>query len=366
MNSACAKLFAVTGRDQGYEFLQSKIAQHDYRARGIEIANDEIFLSDGSKNDCAFDSRYFGRSKPDRDHRSRLPRLRRHQCDGRSHRTGARQADVLSELFICPARTENKFVAEPPNEHADLVYLCFPNNPTGAVASREQLDSLGRIRAASMKLSSFSMPPTKATSAIHRFRTRFSKYPARSNVPSSFTVFPRPAGSLACVADSLSCRNRSMLAQRRARKCRLHPLWQRRWSTKANGVSYPVQRAAEALYSDEGRAQVRALIDHYMGNARILAEAARKIGLEVFGGTNAPYIWVKTPHGLTSWQMFDRMLKELNVVITPGSGFGSNGEGYIPNFRIQQPRERRRSCAPFAKTEVIVLGSSSCRQSRGK
>ncbi len=109
----------------------------------------------------------------------------------------------------------------------------------------------------------------------------------------------------------------------------LHPLWHRRWSTKANSVSYPVQRGAEALYSDDGKQQVRALVDHYMGNARILREAATKIGLEVFGGTNAPYIWVKTPAGLTSWEMFDRMLKELHVVITPGSGFGSCGEGYI-------------------------------------
>jgi LL-diaminopimelate aminotransferase len=111
----------------------------------------------------------------------------------------------------------------------------------------------------------------------------------------------------------------------------LHPLWQRRWSTKANSVSYPVQRGAEALYSESGKAEVRRLIEHYMGNARILSRAARMAGLPVFGGVNAPYLWVKTPFGLTSWQMFDRMLRELQVVVTPGSGFGSCGEGY---FRI--------------------------------
>src|SRR5207253_9126180 len=115
------------------------------------------------------------------------------------------------------------------------------------------------------------------------------------------------------------------------RRLPLHSLWQRRWSTKSNGVSYPVQRGAEALYSSEGRKQVRALIDHYMGNAKILRIAATNAGLEVFGGVNAPYIWVKTPDGLTSWQLFDRMLRQLNVVITPGSGFGAQGEGY---FRI--------------------------------
>ncbi|MDQ6622297.1 MAG: aminotransferase class I/II-fold pyridoxal phosphate-dependent enzyme, partial [Verrucomicrobiota bacterium] len=113
------------------------------------------------------------------------------------------------------------------------------------------------------------------------------------------------------------------------RSLSLHPLWQRRWSTKANSVNYPVQRGAEALYSDEGKTQVRALIDHYMGNAAILRAAAQSAGMKVFGGTNAPYIWVKTPDGLTSWQMFDRMLHDLHVVITPGSGFGSCGEGYI-------------------------------------
>jgi LL-diaminopimelate aminotransferase len=109
----------------------------------------------------------------------------------------------------------------------------------------------------------------------------------------------------------------------------LHPLWHRRWSTKSNSVSYPVQRAAEALYTREGREQCDALIDHYMGNAKILSEACKKIGMLVYGGTNAPYIWVKTPDGLTSWEMFDRMLRELNVVITPGAGFGAQGEGYI-------------------------------------
>src|SRR4029077_5998837 len=124
--------------------------------------------------------------------------------------------------------------------------------------------------------------------------------------------------------------SRKLLAQTSdGRELPLHRLWYRRWSTKANGVSYPVQRGAESLYSPEGRAQVRALVDHYLGNARILSEAATQAGLRVYGGKNAPYIWVRTPEGLTSWQMFDRMLQELNVVITPGSGFGSEGEGYF-------------------------------------
>jgi LL-diaminopimelate aminotransferase len=124
------------------------------------------------------------------------------------------------------------------------------------------------------------------------------------------------------------------------RKLPLHPLWHRRWSTKANSVSYPVQRGAEAIYTDAGQKETRALIDHYMGNARVLREAASRAGLEVYGGVNAPYIWVRTPPGLTSWQMFDRMLRELNVVITPGSGFGSCGEGF---FRISAFNSRENA-----------------------
>src|SRR6185312_5032268 len=140
----------------------------------------------------------------------------------------------------------------------------------------------------------------------------FSKTGGLTGVRCGFTVMPK-----------------TLLARtEEGKKLPLHPLWHRRWSTKANSVSYPVQRGAEGLYSPEGRKQVRALVDHYMGNAKILREGATNVGLKVFGGTNAPYIWVKTPEGVTSWEMFDRMLNELNVVITPGSGFGSQGEGY--------------------------------------
>jgi LL-diaminopimelate aminotransferase len=141
----------------------------------------------------------------------------------------------------------------------------------------------------------------------------FSKIGGFTGVRCGFTVMPK----------ALLARTES------GKKLPLHPLWHRRWTTKANSVSYPVQRGAEALYSADGRKQVRALIDHYMGNAKILRDACAKLEMQVYGGVNAPYIWVKTPNGLTSWEMFDRMLRELNVVITPGSGFGAQGEGYI-------------------------------------
>jgi LL-diaminopimelate aminotransferase len=319
--------FRGYGPEQGYDFLRSKIAQHDYRDRGIEIADDEIFVSDGSKSDCGFILDILG----DQNKIAITDPVYPVYVDTNvmaGHTGTLAPGGGYEGLIYLPCLAENNFVADPPNEHLDLIYLCFPNNPTGAVASREQLtrwvkyarqhEALllfdaayeGYISEPDVPHSIFEIPG--AHECAIEFRS-FSKTGGFTGVRCGFTVMPKV-----------------LLARTEAgKKLPLHPLWHRRWSTKANSVSYPVQRAAEALYSVEGRGQVRSLIDHYMGNARILADAARQIALDVFGGTNAPYIWVKTPDGLTSWEMFDRMLRDINVVITPGSGFGSNGEGYI-------------------------------------
>lgn len=319
--------FRGYGPEQGYEFLRSKIAQQDYRDRGMEVADDEIFVSDGSKSDCGFILDILG----DQNKIAITDPVYPVYVDTNvmAGHTGPLAANGGYEgLVYLPCRAENNFVASPPNEHVDLIYLCFPNNPTGAVASREQLtrwvdyarehEALllfdaayeGYINEPDIPHSIFEIPGARECAV--EFRS-FSKTGGFTGVRCGFTVMPKV-----------------LLARTDAgKKLPLHPLWHRRWSTKANSVSYPVQRAADALYSVEGREQVRTLVDHYMGNARILASAARQIGLEVFGGANAPYIWVKTPDSLTSWEMFDRMLNDINVVITPGSGFGSNGEGYI-------------------------------------
>ena len=256
--------------------------------------------------------------------------------------TGAPRKDGSYEgVVYLPCTAENNFVPEPPHsgEHVDLVYLCFPNNPTGAVATREQLvgwvnyarqhDALILFDAAYEAYISDPKIPHSifeiegARDCAVEFRS-FSKIGGFTGVRCGFTVMPK---TLLGRTDS-------------GKKLPLHPLWHRRWSTKANSVSYPVQRGAEALYSDEGRKQCRALIEHYMGNAKILREACEKIGLRVYGGANAPYIWVQTPKGLTSWEMFDRMLNEINVVVTPGSGFGAQGEGY---FRISAFNSRENA-----------------------
>ena len=222
------------------------------------------------------------------------------------------------------------FVAEPPNEPVDIVYLCFPNNPTGAVATRAQLEKW--------------VAYAQKHKAILLYDAAYEGYISEPGIPRSIFEIPgamecsvefrsfSKTGGFTGVRCGFTVMTKSLLAQTTdGRELPVHKLWHRRWSTKANGVSYPVQRGAEALYSPAGREQVRGLVDHYMGNARILSAAASRAGLRVYGGKNAPYIWVATPPGLTSWQMFDRMLHDLNVVITPGSGFGSEGEGY---FRI--------------------------------
>jgi LL-diaminopimelate aminotransferase len=321
--------FRGYGHEQGYEFLREKIAQTDYRGRGIEIANDEIFVSDGSKSDCGYILDVLG----DQNKIAITDPVYPVYVDTNvmaGHTGPADERGAFEGITYLPCNAENNFVPEPPSEHVDIVYLCFPNNPTGAVATREQMENWvayarehgaillydaayeGYISEPDVPHSIFEIPG--AQECAIEFRS-FSKTGGFTGVRCGFTVMPK-----------------GLLASTEAgRKLPLHSLWQRRWSTKANSVSYPVQRGAEALYSAEGREQVGALIEHYMGNARILRDAAVRAGLRVFGGVNAPYIWVKTPAGLTSWQMFDRMLNNFHVVITPGSGFGSQGEGY---FRI--------------------------------
>jgi LL-diaminopimelate aminotransferase len=242
-------------------------------------------------------------------------------------------------LTYLPCGPENQFVPEPPNEPVDIVYLCFPNNPTGAVASREQLANWVEY--------------ARANEAILFFDAAYEAYVSDPKIPHSifeiegarecaveFRSFSKNGGFTG-VRCGFTVMPKSLLARAEdGRKLPLHSLWHRRWSTKANSVSYPVQRGAEAIYNAEGKEQVRRLIDHYMGNARILREAARHAGRAVYGGVNAPYIWVETPAGLTSWQMFDRMLQELNVVVTPGSGFGACGEGF---FRISAFNSRENA-----------------------
>ncbi len=317
------------GPEQGYPFLRHTIAENDYRNRGISVEDDEIFVSDGSKCDCGNILDIFG-------HQNRIAVMDPVypvyvDTNVMAGHTGDLKGTAeYSGLFYLACTSENGFVPEIPKQPVDIIYLCYPNNPTGTVATREQLTTWVEYALAHRAIILFdaayeayitdpAIPhsiyeiPGARKCAIE-FRS-FSKNGGFTGVRCAFTILPKELE-----ADTGTGEFRP-----------LHPLWNRRFSTKFNGVGYPVQRAAEALYSPEGKTQVADLIQHYMGNAHILREAVAACGLPVFGGINAPYLWVRGPKGGSSWELFDRILEEANVVITPGSGFGEAGEGY---FRI--------------------------------
>jgi len=321
--------FKGYGPEQGYEWLRGAIAQNDYRAHGLEVADDEIFVSDGSKCDCGAILDILG----DRNRLAITDPVYPVYVDTNvmvGHTGEADANGAYAGIHYLPCTQANGFIPEPPQQAVDVVYLCSPNNPTGAAATREQLEAWvayagqhGAILLFDAAYEAYITQPgiphsiyeiPGARECAIEFRS-FSKNGGFTGVRCAFTVVPKTLKAKTLAGESLP----------------LHPLWSRRMTTKFNGVSYVVQRAAEALYTMEGRAQVRALIEHYMGNARILVAGAKAAGLTVLGGVNAPYIWVGAPVGYTSWQAFDKILGEANVVITPGSGFGRNGEGW---FRV--------------------------------
>lgn len=327
--------FRGYGPEQGYEFLRKAIAQNDYRDHGLEVADDEVFVSDGSKCDCGGILDILGHNNKIAISDPVYPVYV--DTNVMAGHTGEGDASgAYAGLVYLPCTPENGFMPEPPKEKVDVIYLCSPNNPTGAAATKAQLEAWVKYAlenkavilydaAYEAYISDPSLPhsiyeiPGARECAIE-FRS-FSKNGGFTGTRCAFTVVPK-----------------TLLAATSTGEYKpLHPLWNRRMSTKFNGVSYIIQRGAEALYSAEGKAEVKALIEHYMGNAKILRTAAEAAGLTVYGGVNAPYIWVATPKGYTSWQAFDKILNDANVVITPGSGFGSKGEGY---FRISSFNSR--------------------------
>ncbi len=321
--------FKGYGPEQGYDFLRKAIAENDFQARGINVDADEIFISDGSKCDTGNILDIFGKGNKIAITDPVYPVYV--DTNVMIGNTGdADENGAYAGLTYLKCGPDNGFVPAMPAERVDLVYLCYPNNPTGATATRAQLEAWVQyalkndtiilydaayeafVQDASIPRSIFEIEG--ARDCAIEFRS-FSKNGGFTGMRCAFVVVPK--GLMGKTADGT--------------KQAIHPLWSRRHSTKFNGASYIIQKGAEALYSAEGKSQVKALIEHYMGNAQLLVQACKDAGLAVYGGVNAPYVWVQTPGGLTSWQMFDKMLNEANVVITPGSGFGSAGEGY---FRI--------------------------------
>ncbi|MFT4688347.1 MAG: LL-diaminopimelate aminotransferase [Limisphaerales bacterium] len=321
--------FRGYGPEQGYGFLREAIVKNDYESAGINISADEIFVSDGSKCDSANFLDVLG----SKNRIGVMDPVYPVYVDTNvmvGNTGAADDSGRFDGLVYLPCTAENGFVPEIPSEPVDVIYLCYPNNPTGTVASREQLTAwveyarknrsiilydaayVAFIQDESVPRSIFEIEG--ADECAVEFRS-FSKNGGFTGTRCAFTVVPKNLMAYGEAGQASS----------------LHSLWARRQSTKFNGVSYPIQRGAEAIYSEAGQSQVKELVKHYMGNAQLLAKAAREAGLTVFGGENAPYIWVRNPSGVTSWGAFDKVLNEANVVITPGAGFGSMGEGY---FRI--------------------------------
>jgi LL-diaminopimelate aminotransferase len=321
--------FKGYGPEQGYLWLREAIAQHDFQARGCDIDASEIFVSDGAKCDSGNILDIFGHDNTIAVTDPVYPVYV--DTNVMAGNTGeADDSGKYGGLTYIPISAENDFTAAIPDTKVDLIYLCFPNNPTGATATKEQLQAWVDYARANGSIIFFdaayeafitddSLPHSifeieGARDCAIEFRS-FSKNAGFTGTRCAFTVVPK--GLTAKAADGS--------------EIELWKLWNRRQCTKFNGVSYIVQRGAEAVYSEAGKAQIKELIAFYLENAAIVRDQLMAAGMEVFGGVNAPYVWVKAPNGLSSWDFFDKLLHTCNVVGTPGSGFGAAGEGY---FRI--------------------------------
>jgi len=345
--------FQGYGPPSGHAFVREAIARTQFRDRGIDVADDEIFLSDGSKPDASHFLEIMGAGNriavPDPVYPVYV------ETNVMAGNTGAADADGRYEgLLYLPSTPQNHFVPSPPRERADLVYLCFPNNPTGATISREGLkawvdwarqhDALilfdaayeAYVRDPAVPRSIFEIDG--ARSCAVEFRS-FSKNGGFTGVRCGYTVVPK-----------------SVTGTAGASRVPLHGLWMRRWSTCSNGVSWPVQKAVAAMCTAEGEMQMRALTDFYLHNAGILRGAVQSMGLRCWGGDNAPYVWVKCPEGMGSWQAFDRLLHDGQLVITPGVGFGSCGEGFI---RVSAFNSRANIVEAGARLRMLVTADST-------
>jgi LL-diaminopimelate aminotransferase len=330
--------FRGYGPEQGYDFLLDAIAAH-YRSQGAQVAPDEIFVSDGAKCDTANMQEIFSLDSVVAVTDPVYPVYV--DTNVMAGRTGPADSDGrYQRLVYLPTTAANGFDPPLPEGRVDLVYLCSPNNPTGAVMSRASLTRWvawaayeAFVREPGLPRSIFEIPGAREVAL--EFRS-FSKTAGFTGTRCAFTVIPK----------ELKARDDS------GAWVALHGLWNRRHTTKFNGVSYPIQRAAAAVFTPEGAAGAQANIDYTMENARLIREGLGQAGYCVFGGLNAPYIWMQVPAGMTSWQYFDRLLHEANVVGTPGSGFGSCGEGYFRlsafGFRenVEEAVERIRTKLP--------------------
>lgn len=318
-----AETFHGYAPDLGYEFLRNAIAGNDYRARGCQISADEIFISDGAKGDSGNIQEIFSLD-------SKIA-----VCDPvypvyvdsnvMAGRTGTydRATETWSDVIYMPCTAENGFAPELPVETPDLIYLCFPNNPTGSAITKAQLQEW--------------VDYANRVGAVIIYDAAYEAYISEENIPHS--IFECEGAETCAIELRSFSKNAGFTGVRlgftviskelKVGGASLHSLWARRHGTKYNGAPYIVQRAGEAVYSEAGREQVKKQVAYYMNNAHYIYNGLKEAGYTVSGGVNSPYVWLKAPNGMTSWEFFDYLLEELNVVGTPGSGFGPSGETYF-------------------------------------
>ena len=321
-----AETFRGYGPEQGYAFLREKIAEWNYARRGIQISADEIFISDGSKCDCGNIQEIFSADSKIAIADPVYPVYL--DTNVMAGRTGELVDGRFEGVTYLPCTAENNFSPTPPDSRVDLVYLCSPNNPTGTTLDKPALENW--------------VACAKENDAVILYDAAYAAYITEENIPRSiyeiagardvaieFRSFSKTAGFTGTRCGYVVIPENLCGTTANGEKVPLKNLWLRRQTTKFNGTAYIVQRGAAAIYSDEGQAQIHALIDYYMTNAKIIRAGLTAAGFEVFGGVNAPYIWLKTPDGISSWEFFDKLLREYKIVGTPGAGFGPCGEGYL-------------------------------------
>lgn len=323
-----AETFRGYGPEQGYDFLIEKIIENDYRPRGVDLSLDEVYVSDGAKSDTANFQEIFGIGNIMAVTDPVYPvYVDSNVMAGRTGNFNGENGQYESIIYL-PCTEENGMKPSLPTTHVDMIYLCFPNNPTGMTLTKEELKEWVDYARENKSIILYD-------SAYEAFireegvpRTIFEIEGARE-VAVEFRSFSKTAGFTGTRCAYTVVPKEVMVYDSEGKAHSLNKLWLRRQTTKFNGVSYPVQAAAAAIYTPEGKQQVKETIDYYMENARIIREGLTEAGYEVFGGINAPYIWMKTPKNMGSWEFFDKLMKEANVVGTPGAGFGANGEGYF-------------------------------------
>lgn len=318
--------FRGYGPEQGYDFLRQAIIKGDYEPLGITIADDEVFVSDGAKSDVGNIQELFSEDNIIAITDPVYPVYLDSNVMG--GRTGKAVDGIFEKVVYLPCSAENNFSPAFPKEHVDIVYLCCPNNPTGTVLSRKRLSEWIQYCKDNDAILMFDSAYESFISSKDTVHSIYELPDARQ-VAIEFRSFSKTAGftgvrcAYTVVPKEVSAKTKD------GKRQPLNPLWNRRQCTKFNGVPYITQRAAEAVYTPEGRKQTRENIAYYKENARIIREGLESIGLTVYGGVDAPYIWLQTPKGKTSWDMFDILLEQANIVSTPGSGFGPCGEGYL-------------------------------------